>query len=386
MENKCLIDIGGMDCDCSNDVLEYLGKSLSQNNYEDLWTPHENSFIADVIELFTKRGLLRSDTVTKALLDFISGASYTGRKFKGDLPDLVYRWNKDELRLIKLYLESLKPNGWELQDYDILTQYLYQRYFPMNELRNEAEWLSVRSHLMGRAKTSLYNINTRQAAILAGALPVTVKAAIKIFNIEGTEKLALEYAKLKAADLIVSLSDQSRHAVKMTLLDHFQKKMSGDETATTQKLEQSLFDAHMELNRDWRRIALTEAGNGFNEGFVASLPPGTHVKRVELYNCCGYCKSIDGKVMTVCDSNDPEKDGDTMIWQGKNNVGRSSSPNKRMPDGTLVPRTKEELWWVTTGTIHPNCRGFFIQVAENYRVSDKFAAWFEKESKKPEYQ
>ena len=59
-------------------------------------------------------------------------------------------------------------------------------------------------------------------------------------------------------------------------------------------LETKLMDQFATLNRDWRRIAVTEAGEAQTAGYIASVPRGTKVKRVEQYkNACAFCRKIE---------------------------------------------------------------------------------------------
>jgi hypothetical protein len=231
--------------------------------------------------------------------------------------------------------------------------------------------------MMGKAQAVLGTITTHAAEGLLAALPFTVAQASDWFTFASAEKQIMEYARLKSMDLVVAMSDASRHSLKTVLLDHMHKQFSGDETATPGKLQQSLFDNFSQMNRDWRRIALTEAGNASNNGFIASLPLGSKVKRFEQYRgSCGYCKSIDGVVMTIVSPDDPNKNGDNSVWVGKDNVGRSSSPYKKTDEG-MVKRDKSQLWWIPAGTVHPHCRGRWImQTAHEHAVSDEFTDWF----------
>ena len=141
-------------------------------------------------------------------------------------------------------------------------------------------------------------------------------------------------------------------------------------------LQTKLFDNFSVQNRDWRRVALTESGEALNQGFIASLPTDQMVKRVEQYKgVCPYCAKIDGRVMRVTTADDPDKDGETDVWPGKNNVGRSASPRKRVGD-LLVPRDPDELYWVPAGLAHPNCRGRYVQVITDQPGDDvEFGDW-----------
>lgn len=109
---------------------------------------------------------------------------------------------------------------------------------------------------------------------------------------------------------------------------------------------------------------MTEAGEAQTQGYIASLKPGAKVKRVEHYvNACAFCKKIDGVVATVIAPSDPDKT-ENSIWPGKNNIGRSASPRKRVGD-VLVPRLPEEMWHLPAGLAHPHCRGRWVPVIDD---------------------
>jgi hypothetical protein len=126
------------------------------------------------------------------------------------------------------------------------------------------------------------------------------------------------------------------------------------------KLRSELFDRFGEANRDWRRIAITEQNEAAGQGFIASQKPGTKVKRFEMADACAWCRAIHERVMTVVAPQKADKDGETEVWLGKTNVGRSAAPRKRLEDGRLVERPADERWWVAAGTQHPHCRGFWL--------------------------
>ncbi|MNE89563.1 hypothetical protein D3C76_1574810 [compost metagenome] len=74
----------------------------------------------------------------------------------------------------------------------------------------------------------------------------------------------------------------------------------------------------------------------------------------------------------------PDKDGQTQIWPGKTNVGRSASPMKRVGN-VLVPREAHELYWIPAGTAHPHCRGRWVPVLADAPGDDPaFGDWLRK--------
>jgi hypothetical protein len=111
-----------------------------------------------------------------------------------------------------------------------------------------------------------------------------------------------------------------------------------------------------------------------NQGFVSSMPDGKKLKRLEQYQgACPFCRKIDGRVVTVVDAAKNDKNWDTEIWPGKDNVGRSASPYKRV-GGQLVKRTDAELWKIPAGLAHPHCRGLWLPVS-GPAVQDDFSGW-----------
>jgi hypothetical protein len=155
-----------------------------------------------------------------------------------------------------------------------------------------------------------------------------------------------------------------------------QKMMSGGAAVPGSSLQTRLLDEFAVLNRDWRRISLTESGEVANQGFIASMKPGSKLKRIEQYaNSCSFCRKIDGAIVEVVEPSKPLKDPDTMVWLGKTNVDRSLSPRKRV-GGELIERLPEERWWIAAGVQHPFCRGTWLNLIESEPEDDPdFAEW-----------
>jgi hypothetical protein len=362
MQNKpLLIDLGGLDACCTDHALGALAKAISgEDGPHDIWEKHHSPFIQTIIELFTQRGLMMLEHVQKGLHLWAEGAMHT---HPGPVkpPGYVQNWTPAESDLVHLFLTSLPPEAFTFNDWTLLVDYLLHTYMPAEVLRTEAEWFSVRSSILGRMQANLDAkgevVTPEQVNPLVAALPVTIEGAQKAFNFGGTMDAVMEYGTARCMEQVVDLAESARAKIKKVILDHTFKKMSGDPLATKEVLQQRLFDEFAQLNRDWRRIAVTEAGENANQGLVASLTPGSKVKRIEQYKgACPFCKRIDGVVMAVVPPDAPDKDGDKQVWVGKNNIGRSAAPRKRVGD-ELVERLPSELWWIPAGTVHPHCRG-----------------------------
>lgn len=364
----------------TNAALEYIFKSTHDHG-DGIWRPHESVLIRRLIELFTRRGLDRLDKVREQILAWEAGEHHKPTTVPVTRPGMMERWTEAELSLVKLYLESLPPAQWSLDDHMMAVDYVVQRYLPADELKTEAEWLTTRAGLMGKVQA---NLEAAAVASMAGAaadkilaaLPSTVGTATSQFNLPALQKAALEFARVRTAENVRALTESVRHRMRNTIVQHLEEQQTKMPGAPGQALQSKLLDEFATLNRDWRRIAITEAGEAQLQGFIASLKPGTKVQRVEQYaDACGFCKKIHGVVVEVVAPDHPNKNPDTMVWVGKNNIGRSASPRKRV-GSVLVHREPEELWWIPAGTAHPHCRGRWVPVIEDAPGDDpEFGDW-----------
>lgn len=359
----------------TNAALEFLCKATHDDD-ASIWNPHESPFIRRLIELFTQRGLMRLDGFRAELEQWLAGERQRPGARPARPDGMMERWSPGEIALVRLYLETLPADQWTIDDHMMLVDYLVQRYLPADDLRAEAEWLAVRSSLMGRVQANIEKLSDKQADAVLAALPVTVDAARAAFGLTPMQQAILEFARARAAENVRKLSDDARHRMRNLIAQHAEEQFLRIPGAPGSSLQTKLLDEFATLNRDWRRIAVTEAGENANQGYVASLKPGTKVKRVEQYKgVCSWCAKIDGKVMRVVDPADPDKNGDTDIWVGKTNVGRSAAPRKRV-GSLLVDREPHERYWVAAGVQHPHCRGRWVPVLEGQPGDDPdFAAW-----------
>jgi hypothetical protein len=377
-----LVDLSPLGC-CTNHALEGLYKAASGADGLDdgIWLKHKNPFLTELVEKFTAKGLVAIKDVADELGHWLARDRIeAGHQPQPFTPNWGVKWSANELAVVRLYLESLPRAAFSLDDWDLVVEYLLQRYLPVDAIQSEAEWLAVKSTLMGKVQANVLSITAAGAWKIAKALPDTVKRAELD---EPALKAAAEYAKARACDNVVALSDSLRHRMKATVINFVAKKKRGDTTVNAGTLQANLQDVFAAANRDWRRIAITEAGEAFNQGFVASLPVGTKVRRIEAYEgACQFCKSIDGRVATVVSPDKPDKNWDTEIWAGKDNVGRSASPRKRVADG-LVNRSPEEMWTLPAGLAHPHCRGQWHAIqADTSGAAPDFKAWLDARIKK----
>ena len=366
----------------TNAALEGIYKALSDGHdhgEDGIWKPHESPLIRRLVELFTQRGIDRLAAVQQAMSDWQTGKNHTPSTTPVAVPPgMVQRWTPDELALVRVYLESVPPAQWTLDDHMMAIDLTMQTLLAPADLVAEAEWLAVRAGMMGKVQANMAAAPTvKQADAILAALPFTIAGAEQHFQLKPAERSVLNFARVRAAEHVTSLADGARHKMRSIMAADLEQKVLGTPPTGDSSLQTKLLDAFGELNRDWRRIAITEAGEAQLQGLVASMKPGAKLKRVEQYKgACAFCRKIDGLVVTVVTAGAPKKNPDTEIWPGKNNIGRSASPRKRVGD-VLVEREPHEMWQVPAGLVHPHCRGRWLHVDDGAQPGDDpdFAAW-----------
>lgn len=363
------LDLINLSPTATDTALEGIYKSLSDGHSHDdgIWLPHESVLLTRLVELFTKRGLDRIAAVQTALLAWQAGQHYKPSAAPvAPPPGMVQHWTGAERTLVKLYLESLPPAQWTLDDHMLAVDLTVQTYLPAEQLVDEAKWLVQRATIMGKVQANL-------DAAASGAVVDKILASAPLLlsqPVAPVQAAVRRFATQRAAENVVALADSARHRLRAVIAQDLEQRSFGPVPAGTQSLQSKLLDEFGAMNRDWRRIAITEAGEAQTQGFVASQKPGTKLKRVEQYRgACAFCRKIDGRVVTVVAADTPNKDPDNEVWPGKNNIGRSASPRKRVGD-VLVEREPHERWWMPAGLAHPHCRGRWVQAAPELAPGD----------------
>jgi hypothetical protein len=380
-ESPLLIDVSCLSCEATDAALEdmVLAKAIGDDD-DGIWDAHPNPFVRRIVELFTDRGLERIEGLKSEFERWLRGEEFREGLTRPVRPEgAMARWSASELGTVRLYLESLPSEAWRLEDWLLLVDFLVQRYLPEGDLRTEASWLATRSAMMGRVQA---------AADLGEAEVDTILQRPDFGDLAGPSlppdlAAAITFGRERCCENVTALSDSVRHRMRRLIVDYQEAIFTGDRAAAAEGLQMRLLDEFGTMNRDWRRIAVTEATENVNQGMVASIEPGKKLKRVERYRgACAFCRSIDGRVVTVVEPSRAKKNGDTEVWVGKTNVGRSASPRKRQ-GGQLVERKPEEMWWVASGAQHPHCRGSWVRVTAS-SPDPEFDAWLARIKGKPE--
>ncbi len=366
-------------CQCDN-ALEGLFKALAQDpagEPESIWAPVENVAIRRTVEDVTEQLQMALSHIQDAIGRLLTGEPMAElRKAEGPW----FRWSEAEFASARITLESKPSSGYTLDDWLLVVDYLLQRYLPAGVIDTISDYLTVRATLAGKIQANLIAAKQGQNARVEDlvALVPTSFRAVPDRLLTPVETQTLRVSQARAAENISAVTAAARHRMKTIVIEHVQAQVLGQVGGQHTALRQRLFDEFAGLNRDFRRIAVTEAGECCNQGFVAAQQPGRKVRRKEAYRgACEFCKSIDGKVFTVVAADATEKNGQTEVWVGKTNVGRSASPRRRGPDG-LVERAEGERWWPAAGAQHPHCRGSWVAVTERPpQVSEGFANWMD---------
>lgn len=363
-----IIDLADLPPACCNHGLETLFKSLAEQPEESfIWLPHPNPWLADLCEAFTAEGQARLLATQDALLAALGIAAGPPLLAKADTAGWTAARIGATVAQLSKPLASYAPGDWQA----LVDLILATRLVP-GELLASADTMLWRAHLAGQldalhqAQPGMAPHETLLQLILR-ARPTPTPPNPWLAH-------AWEWAKARVGILIQQVSDNLRARLAGTIIGHIERHG----TAQRGLLEQTLRDTFGAANRDWRRIAITEAGEAATRAYVNAQATGTQMERLEAYEgACPFCKRINGLKVTWSDTPLDESFGWTHIWPGKSNEGRSASPRKRTAEG-LVERTESELWWPPESLAHPNCRGRWLAIPSDAvppGVDPAFAAW-----------
>jgi len=212
---------------------------------------------------------------------------------------------------------------------------LVGRLFHQRTQEEASSALAIKAHWLGRARAM-----SEAPAGEPEHWPEAVSRANK------AELYALEWTKTRALEGCRDLAENARHGLMNVLIS---SREAGEGAGP---LARRCFDTFAELNRDWRRLALTETAAAHANGQLAAVDPaeGWEAVWVTAAGACPWCQHWNGRVYQVVAADVPRKDGDTQIWVGKTNYGRSGAAKTR--DGRA--RTAWELYWAAV-PCHPNC-------------------------------
>ncbi len=160
---------------------------------------------------------------------------------------------------------------------------------------------------------------------------------------------AVEWAAQHALEHATRLRDTTRAVLASAVVDAL---IAGD---SPQALAQRLVSQFGTLNRDARRLAVTEVSAARSHGFLAGVPDGEQVEWFAAPDACPHCRRYHGRRFTVRSS---PGDFQTEVWAGKTNAGRAFTSHRM----DKTERGAGELAGPTI-PLHPNCRCRWVRVS-----------------------
>lgn len=369
MSESLLIDIGPLSCCGTDHVLSEMHKALSEDD-DGLFRPHESVYIRQLVEQITGKGADALSGLSSDLLGWLANKS-AGLSIAVPAPAEFFQWSPDRAEKVFAYLAGKVIDTWAASDYILLVEYLIHAHFPTTFPEQIAELGAKQAAVMGKVQAVAPLLTEGQAAALLAHFSAGFTG--QALNLSDINYSIIDYGIANCCSHVTGFTDSVRFKLKRTILE-YEKTTRLEGRQPAHSLQTQLFDQFAECNKDWRRLAITEAGEMANQGMIASMPEGQKMKRLEQYaGACPFCRKIDGKVVTVVDPRKKDKNWDTEIWPGKDNVGRSASPYKRI-GGQLVKRSDAELWKIPSGLAHPNCRGLWIPTS-GPAIDDQLSGW-----------
>lgn len=258
------------------------------------------------------------------------GLDTKGRQFKKALGDAPFAQPAGWGDLVKIFSAGGDPLK-QMQAWEGVIDKLITNLLPQQTVQQTAQAWAVRSFLIGKVGEH------------AGGWP-TFETLLP--TVDHREAEALKWIAARGAAHMTGITDVSRKMLREELTAGAMEKLSSGQ------FQQRLFDKFSAMNRDWRRVVVTETAASIQNGTLASIDPadGWEVQWTSAAKACPFCTAMDGKRFKIVDAKSGNKNGQTQVWVGKNNIGRSAS--KRDKDGNL--RGPDELWWPCIPA-HPSC-------------------------------
>lgn len=233
--------------------------------------------------------------------------------------------------------------------------------FHFGKAKRSAEAGVVRAHIAGLFRASEDEKEAVQDFGKPESWPETVAELARVIRKKDVWHGKESYSRLQvaadfAADEITKISEDTRSGMRKLIyqaeLNHWGPNL----------LERELYHNFRALQRDWRRIALTETASNSNNAYLLRAGEGNYVTCPQVAGACRWCAAtLENKVFRIV--TDPMADdriedsyAERAVWIGKTNVGRYLSIRER--GGRM--REEDELWWVCCPG-HPHCRHVFIK-------------------------
>jgi hypothetical protein len=284
--------------------------------------------------------LLKSNGKTK-----ISDIIEAGKKIRNKFLKFIINgksWTKEQLNKLDTLLAS------DLPKYAKIAEEFITRAGFLGKIRDiqEREMLQSFGVLVDRFPQTI-EAGRKEGLVLRAKDLEGQSKNIKVLPLTEVESHALQSAEAHCASKLIEIDDRIRHGIKQIVI------RAKKERWNHQQLAQALWDQYGDMNRDWRRVAITELSYAENDGYLLNIEEAETVISPTVSGACQHCQRLlENQAFTV--THDPEKMssnyGNTYIWPGKSNYGR-----------------KIREWWPCI-PLHPNCRHRWHRISRFYKM------------------
>ena len=286
-----------------------------------------------------------------------------------DIPGLVEELNHYIDKNVNL------ENPLVLKDLQGIDSFV-KSYFEKKIITTSELWI-VRGFVIGKILEIQEKTPTIYKPLIdINKLPTKVREAARDYNLTLRETRALEYSVSDGMKNLTNASSNTVIRANNLLAENIKTRGSSRELRKALE-EEFLFDEG-EINRNWKRVSISEINNAFSQGYVAQLSQGEWVYGLSLPDRCEHCGAlIDGKFYPVITVKNEELRYDNLnpdsaeykrrawiaknaVWLNKDNIGRSGAKRKRLnaEEGNkkenLLERHDHEKY-IPVIPLHPYC-------------------------------
>lgn len=295
------------------------------------------------------------DEVTQDLVELFASVSTQWLDLPGELHKARKKFKLENgIKIDPSTGQPLSPSAWKK-----LTASLSRAFADI--FHPQSENLTDKAFSLGKA---LRKLTPKRRAV------TTLRKLVlhKVYKPKTEEEgVALTLGRQRAGTYIKGLTGTAQKKVEEVVTSAIRNRK------TSEELQQDLFEALTEVNKDWRLVALTELSANITDVQLLDIlaenkNKPTLVVGLSAPGACKYCQRlIQDKVLLLLNSA-PVGGGDkvqfngkkyTAIWPGKNNVGLKASA------------------WRATIPMHPRCRCGYVRyyeyLSDYYRELDKLA-------------
>jgi hypothetical protein len=281
---------------------------------------------------------------------------------------------------------DLRNKGW-LNEFEVRAIDEYVKNYFFSRIPEAKTWY-LRAYIVGRLTAESDLMGTVLSLAPLATMPLFVQTAAKEFGLSLHEAKMLEGAVSTAGMHITNTTQGTIQQIQTAISDALIRRegIQGIERRLNSMLNLDIGD----LNRDWKRVAITETNMLFNDGYISSMLDGDYVIGVSMPDACDSClNDINNKIYQVTAAPPPdyteltgeakkqaEFDWETKVWAGKNNIGRSASKRKRLDkqagnaETNLRHKHHHEMS-MPACPYHPHCRCRWIHFNPKFQWIDK---------------